>query len=161
MDNSSPVKITHDIDVIKAHQHAFEQMDYFKMKFSDNKDSAKKFLVKVGFGVSRDDKGPVTPISTIQEQDPRSIDNHQKESEEVKKERVDTEWMWVVIKGWKGSKISGAISNEPFYRKDLKLGTNIEFKEDTVMDWIIMKDENVLEGNFLEKVLTSKGTPLK
>ena len=161
MDKISPVKISHDIDVIRAHQHAFEQMDYFKMKCNTNKDSDKKFLVKIGFSVSREDKGPVIPISTIQEAEPPSGEKAEDKKEALKKEKVDTEWMWVSIKSWKGNKMSGSISNEPLYRKDLKLGTTIEFKEDAVMDWMIMKNDDVLEGNFLEKVLTTKGTPLE
>jgi len=159
MSDKKIVRITHDYEVIRAYQNAIEKFDEFKNKFINNADDSVLFIVKIGFSVSRKDKGPIIPITTIEDHIFEDARNDV-EPVTIEPKEVDTEWMWVTVKEWNDSKISGTINNEPLFRKDLKFGTRIEFSERAVMDWIIAKDDKILEGNFLEQVLKGKGKPV-
>lgn len=156
------VSILHDADVMNAYQHAFEQLDYFKMQFDEDSEKKYEFYVKIGFPQSSHKKGPVIPILTL---DDEHIDNEEElnienEPVNIDKEEVHTEWMWMLIKNWEGSKISGVLSNEPAFRKDLKPGSEIEFSQKAIMDWLIEKNGELVEGNFLKKILETKGKPI-
>lgn len=159
MSENNIVRIMHDVDVMRAHQQAIEQIDYFKMRFKENKDGETMFIVKVGFSVNRKDKSPVIPITTIEEKNEKSK-NNDKKVKKLEKKDIDTEWMWVTLRNWKGINIEGTINNEPAYRKDLNFGTIVEFPEKAIMDWIIAKDGQISEGNFLHKILKLKGKPI-
>ena len=154
------VSITHDSDVMSAYQHAFEQLDYFKMKYDEDKEKQYEFFVKIGFPQSSKNKGPVIPILTLEDDQPEDDEDAAVEPLNLDKNQIHTEWMWMLVKTWEGSKITGILCNDPAFRKDLKPGSEIEFGQKAIIDWLISLNGELVEGNFLQKILETKGKPI-
>lgn len=150
-----PVSIIHDSDVLFAHKQAFIQIDYFKTLFLNDKNNECEYYVKIGFPQPNVSKSPVIPILTIEEDY-----NNDENDPNFTNESIHTEWIWMLIKKWEGNKILGILSNDPAFRKDLSKGMEIEFIQKAIMDWVIIKNGEEIEGNFLHKILLTKGKPV-
>jgi uncharacterized protein YegJ (DUF2314 family) len=57
------------------------------------------------------------------------------------------EWMWVEVTGWKGNRIKGALSNDPFDIPDLHSGQAVEVRQEDVFDYIRQQPDGSQEGN--------------
>jgi uncharacterized protein YegJ (DUF2314 family) len=64
-----------------------------------------------------------------------------------------TEWMWVEIIEWKGSKIKGVLKNEPFDIPSLHGGQIVQVREEDVFDYLRRYPNGKEEGNETTKVI--------
>ncbi|MBI3820326.1 MAG: DUF2314 domain-containing protein [Planctomycetes bacterium] len=62
-----------------------------------------------------------------------------------------TEYMWIFVKNWTGDVLSGAIANDPVFRKELTAGTQVECKESEVYDWLIALHDGSMEGAYTSR----------
>lgn len=58
-----------------------------------------------------------------------------------------SEWMWVEVNRWRGSKITGLLQNEPFNIPDLHPGQTVIVSEDDVFDYMRVHADGTTEGN--------------
>jgi uncharacterized protein YegJ (DUF2314 family) len=64
-----------------------------------------------------------------------------------------SEFMWVEVTSWQGDKITGLLSNEPFYIPTLHGGQIVEVSEAKVFDYIRRHTDGTSEGNETGKVI--------
>ena len=64
-----------------------------------------------------------------------------------------TEWMWVEMVSWKGSRIDGILQNEPEQVPSLRGGERVQVAEDDVFDFIHRRPDGTVEGNETSKVI--------
>jgi uncharacterized protein YegJ (DUF2314 family) len=67
-----------------------------------------------------------------------------------------TEWMWVEVVRWEGTKISGILENDPDQVRDLKAGARVEVEESSLFDYILRRRDGTLEGNETGKILQAR-----
>ncbi|MDD1780285.1 DUF2314 domain-containing protein [Enterovibrio sp. ZSDZ35] len=64
-----------------------------------------------------------------------------------------TEWMWVEVTQWKGTKIEGVLRNEPMDIDTLKLGAMVAIDQNDVFDYIHYRADGTVEGNETQVLL--------
>ncbi|MHB0969711.1 MAG: DUF2314 domain-containing protein [Thermoanaerobaculia bacterium] len=64
-----------------------------------------------------------------------------------------TEWMWVEVTSWKGSKIEGLLRNDPVEIPKLHSGQKVTISEDDVFDYIHIYPDGHEEGNTTGPIL--------
>jgi uncharacterized protein YegJ (DUF2314 family) len=64
-----------------------------------------------------------------------------------------TEWMWVEVVSWKGTKIEGVLQNDPFEVPSLKAGARVTVEEASIFDYIMKRPDGTIEGNETSKLL--------
>ena len=57
------------------------------------------------------------------------------------------EWMWVEVVGWRGSRIRGVLTNEPFGVPGLRAGQEVVVAEADVFDYLLQNPDGTEEGN--------------
>jgi uncharacterized protein YegJ (DUF2314 family) len=64
-------------------------------------------------------------------------------------ERTDggTEWMWVEVSSWNGTRIRGLLNNEPEEIPDLHAGATVDVAEGDVFDYLRYRADGTTEGN--------------
>lgn len=65
----------------------------------------------------------------------------------------DTEWMWVEVTKWRGSKIKGLLQNEPFQIPSLHSGQIVEVQQEDVFDYIRTYPDKHEEGNTTGQII--------
>ncbi len=64
-----------------------------------------------------------------------------------------TEWMWVEVVRWKGTKIEGVLQNDPFEVPSLKAGARVTVEEASIFDYMMKRPDGTIEGNETSKLL--------
>ena len=69
------------------------------------------------------------------------------------------EYMWLEVRTWKGSKIAGILTDEPFEIASLHAGAPVEVDEADVFDFILRHPDGSLEGDYTTPILQKRGKP--
>jgi uncharacterized protein YegJ (DUF2314 family) len=64
-----------------------------------------------------------------------------------KTESGGTEWMWVEVTAWRGSRISGLLDNEPQKVLGLHTGHHVEVRQEEIFDYLRTFPDKRTEGN--------------
>lgn len=71
---------------------------------------------------------------------------------------AETEYMWVRVRQWTDSGISGELMNRPMHHPDLREEQVVEVAVADFFDWIIMHKDGSREGGYTDAVLQSEGS---
>src|SRR5271157_3316986 len=63
------------------------------------------------------------------------------------------EYMWVAVDDWKGDRITGLLTNEPFHIPSLHGGQKVEVREEEVFDYMRRYPDGRVEGNSTEAII--------
>lgn len=63
------------------------------------------------------------------------------------------EWMWVEVTRWRGDRIHGLLTNEPFYIPELHAGQEVTVDQQDVFDYIRRSPDGSSEGNETGKII--------
>ena len=63
------------------------------------------------------------------------------------------EWMWVEVVAWKGRRIRGVLTNEPFEAPGLRAGQEIVVDEGDVFDYLLRHPDGREEGNETSRLI--------
>lgn len=66
-----------------------------------------------------------------------------------------SEYIWVAVNRWAGSKGAGHVANEPHDVPNLGEGDLIELDEADIFDWMLQLSDDRLEGGYTEEVVRS------
>jgi len=67
------------------------------------------------------------------------------------------EHMWIIVNNYSNGKFYGILVNDPEVVTNYVKGDEIVVAKENVEDWVIFdKDENIIEGNFLAKIIENK-----
>jgi uncharacterized protein YegJ (DUF2314 family) len=68
-----------------------------------------------------------------------------------------TEWMWIEVVRWEGTRLEGILESEPYEVKGLKAGARVEAQEDAIFDYILRHADGKSEGNETGKIFDARG----
>lgn len=66
------------------------------------------------------------------------------------------EWMWVEVKRWDGGKMTGILTNDPFYVKTLHEGDKVSVEQAQVADYVFKRRGAAAEGGDSDKVIEAR-----
>ncbi|HUQ02320.1 MAG TPA: DUF2314 domain-containing protein, partial [Kofleriaceae bacterium] len=69
-----------------------------------------------------------------------------------------TEYMWLEVRAWKGGRIEGILTDEPFQISALHAGAPVEVAQTDVFDYILAHRDGTSEGNHTTPILEKRGT---
>jgi uncharacterized protein YegJ (DUF2314 family) len=69
------------------------------------------------------------------------------------------EYMWIEVRTWKGAKIGGILTDEPFEVASLHAGAPVEVDEPDVFDFILRHPDGSVEGNYTTPILQKHEAP--
>ncbi len=67
-----------------------------------------------------------------------------------------TEWMWIQVTGWKGTRLEGILQNDPYEVAGLKRGARVAIEESTVFDYRYTRADGSEEGNETSAVASKR-----
>ena len=71
------------------------------------------------------------------------------------------EWMWVEVKRWDGGKMTGVLTNDPFYVKTLHQGDKVSVEQAQVADYIFKRRGAAPEGGDSDRVIDARARAAK
>ena len=63
------------------------------------------------------------------------------------------EWMWVEVKSWEGSKLTGVLENEPLKIEALRPGAVVTVEQEELFDYMALHPDGTREGWISTRVL--------
>jgi len=66
------------------------------------------------------------------------------------------EWMWVEVVSWRGSRIKGVLTNEPFEVPGLRAGQEVTVAEGDVFDYLLQNPDGTQEGNETSRIIEAQ-----
>ncbi|MBI2390183.1 MAG: DUF2314 domain-containing protein [Deltaproteobacteria bacterium] len=65
-----------------------------------------------------------------------------------------SEWMWVEVTGWSGTKIKGILQNDAYEIPGLVVGTHVEVEESSIFDYMLKHPDGSIEGGETNALIT-------
>lgn len=67
-----------------------------------------------------------------------------------------TEWMWVRVQRWEGTKLYGLLDSDPADVPGLRAGAEVSVEEDSLFDYILARPDGTVEGNETEPLIIQR-----